>query len=341
MQMRGTRAKKMLAVASVMIMCSMAVIPIPSSQAKTVSAQTSADACPAKGFLESALEELLKTVTPGDLVYYQALLAQGASREQVVEMILQSVENRTQRVSGFFQKFLGRPANQSELDLYTAALQQGMTEEELITTILSSPEYAQNHGGGTNEGFLDQLFQDLLGRPIDASNRTIFLNLLQTSFSRAQIVQLILKSDEYRKKEVDDYFHQFLGRAATPQELAFFVSAREQGLTKEQLIAAILGSFEYCVQASRPITIAPLDAFFGLRGGNGTIYVTAPKGHPWEVQERINWITITSDATGIGSGKVTYRVTANMSGQSRRATLTVDGKPFFVWQEGPQVFIGR
>ncbi len=112
-------------------------------------------------------------------------------------------------------------------------------------------------------------------------------------------------------------------------------------MTGEQLMAAILSSFEYCVQASRPITISPMDAFFGLRGGNGTVYITAPKGHPWDVQESINWITITSDEKGVGSGNVTYRVAANMSGQPRRATLTIAGKPFFIWQEGPQALIGR
>ncbi len=123
-----------------------------------------------------------------------------------------------------FQKFLGRPATQPELDFFVAALQQGMTEEDIMATILSSPEYYQNHGGGTNAGFLNQLFQDLLGRPIDPSSQAIFLNLLKTNFTRAQIVQLLLNSNESRKKEVDDFYHQFLGRAASPQELDFFVS---------------------------------------------------------------------------------------------------------------------
>src|ERR1051326_6879575 len=138
MQNRGTYSKKILVIALALMLGAMAMIPVATSQAKAtiITPQARPDACPSKEFLESALEELLGTVSPVNLAYYQTRLDQGASREQVVEMILQSFEGRTNRVQNIFHKFLGRPATQPELDFYCSALEQGMTEEEVICTVL-------------------------------------------------------------------------------------------------------------------------------------------------------------------------------------------------------------
>jgi hypothetical protein len=47
----------------------------------------------------------------------------------------------------------------------------------------------------------------------------------------------------------------------------------------------------------------------------------------------VDWITITSSTNGVGSGTVSYSVTANSSGGARTGTIDVEGKTFTVTQQ--------
>lgn len=69
-------------------------------------------------------------------------------------------------------------------------------------------------------------------------------------------------------------------------------------------------------------------------GGSGSVSVTASSSScDRSVVSPVSWITITSGASGTGSGSFGYTVAANTSGQYRSATLTVGGQAFNVTQE--------
>jgi hypothetical protein len=72
---------------------------------------------------------------------------------------------------------------------------------------------------------------------------------------------------------------------------------------------------------------------------SGTISVTINPGCSWSVSGLLSWITITSGASGIGDGTISYYVYPNGTNADRSATLSVAGQTFTVTQYTPMRFI--
>jgi RHS repeat-associated protein len=66
-------------------------------------------------------------------------------------------------------------------------------------------------------------------------------------------------------------------------------------------------------------------------GGTGSFDVSIPSGCIWSATTSANWITVTSGASGVGSGTVSYFVAAN-GGPQRLGTITVNGIEFNITQ---------
>ena len=81
-----------------------------------------------------------------------------------------------------------------------------------------------------------------------------------------------------------------------------------------------------CVYAASPDTQTVPPA-----GGNGSVAVTAGGGCAWTSASNASWITITSGATGSGSGTVTFTA-ASTTGPSRSGTIAVAGQTVTVVQ---------
>jgi hypothetical protein len=89
-------------------------------------------------------------------------------------------------------------------------------------------------------------------------------------------------------------------------------------------------------QAGAPCNyaISPTVASLGPSASTDTIAVSTVSGCAWTATEGTSWITITGGASGLGSGTVTYSVTANGTTAPRSATITVAGQSFDVTQAG-------
>ena len=77
-------------------------------------------------------------------------------------------------------------------------------------------------------------------------------------------------------------------------------------------------------------SISPGSAAFSSSGGTGTVTVTAPSGCGWTAASNIGWASITSGASGSGSGLVNYQVNADSGATGQNGTLTIAGQPFTV-----------
>jgi hypothetical protein len=73
-------------------------------------------------------------------------------------------------------------------------------------------------------------------------------------------------------------------------------------------------------------------ASVGASASGGSIQVNAAPGSSWEAFSNSAWITITSGASGLGSGAVTFIISAN-SGGARSGTIDIGGQIFTVDQE--------
>jgi hypothetical protein len=80
-------------------------------------------------------------------------------------------------------------------------------------------------------------------------------------------------------------------------------------------------------------SISPVQAAYPAAGGVGNVNVNAPAGCGWSAVSNAAWITVTSGATGSGSGSVMYSV-ANYTGKPKRrhGTVTIAGQTFSVTQ---------
>jgi hypothetical protein len=80
-------------------------------------------------------------------------------------------------------------------------------------------------------------------------------------------------------------------------------------------------------------TIAPTSAIFGPQGGSGAINVTASaESCARTATSALTWISITSGASGTGSGTVSYLVAQNV-GATRSGTIAVAGQTFQITQD--------
>ena len=78
-------------------------------------------------------------------------------------------------------------------------------------------------------------------------------------------------------------------------------------------------------------TLTPQNQSVPALGGTFTVSVTTQIGCGWQAIESLNWVTITSGNSGIGSGTVTYTVLANSAG-ARSGTIAIAGVTFTVNQ---------
>jgi len=75
---------------------------------------------------------------------------------------------------------------------------------------------------------------------------------------------------------------------------------------------------------------------FPSQGGSGTITITTAAGCPWTVSNLPAWVTLTSAASGVGSGTVTFAILPN-SGGDQSGSFTIQEQTFTVLQEASAV----
>jgi hypothetical protein len=195
---------------------------------------------------------LQRPADAGGLANWTAALDQGASPARVALDLAQSAEGRAVQVQSLYQQFLHRGADTAGLAGFTQALAAGQTLEQVAAAFVASPEYYQNRARGSDSGFLNALYEDVLDRPVDPSGATAFGKALASGTTRAQVVGAILSSDERRQELVQNYYQSFLHRAAEAGGLTNWVTVLQQGARDEQVIAGIIGSAEYALQLQQP-----------------------------------------------------------------------------------------
>jgi hypothetical protein len=203
---------------------------------------------PNQPFLSQVYLDLLRRpVDAFGLQYFGGLLRSGqASPTSVAAFLTTTPEYRAVQVQDMYLNLLGRPADPVGLNNLTNLLLAGGTVEQAEAVLIGSPEYFLVRGHGSNDGFVDAVYNDLFHRPADAATRAgIDQSLASGTFSRGQIAAILFNTDEYRQDLVQADFQRYLGRDAGPAGLAAFVNALKQGARDEQVVAALLGSAEF------------------------------------------------------------------------------------------------
>jgi hypothetical protein len=204
-------------------------------------------------FISGLYHDVLgRAADSGGLQAFQQTLdaARNSVHVQFALAYVTSPEERSDLVAGFYTKYLGRTPSAPEVAGWVAVLQQGETPEQVIAAFISSAEYFQKQGG-TNSGFVNQIYQDLLGRAPDPSSQG-FLSLLNGGAARSLITAAFLASTEYRIDVITQVYTTYLQRQPGPSDIQAWLPLLGQGSAgagqpspDEQFLAGVIESPEY------------------------------------------------------------------------------------------------
>jgi Domain of unknown function (DUF4214)/Subtilase family len=184
------------------------------------------------------------------LAFWTGLLDRGASRFDIARGIEGSAEYQGVVVGQAYQQVLRRAVDPSGLANWTRFLAQGGTPEELRAALLGSREFFETFGPGSNDAFLDALYQTALNRPADDAGKANWEQVLAGGVSRQDVALAILRSREASALVVQDLYGRLLGRAADAGGLASFTDLLQQGVGDDLVIAALTASAEYASRGS-------------------------------------------------------------------------------------------
>jgi hypothetical protein len=203
------------------------------------------DGTPNQRFIADVYWDLLgRQVDPTGLDGWSRQLDNGLPRDQMALLIESSLEYQISLIKNLYRQFLRRDPDPAGLNGWLNFLAQGGTSQELEALLIGSPEYFAR-AGGTNTGFLQNLYLDVLARPIDSGGLSGWSRVLAAGVPRSVVALSVLQNAESDAVEVNTTYERFLDRPADPNGLNAFVTELESGMTAEQLNARIIGSAEY------------------------------------------------------------------------------------------------
>lgn len=179
---------------------------------------------PNVAFVNAAFEVVLhRPADPSAAQFVTLLNAGGMTQTQLVQTLVNSAEFRTAEVNALDQNFLKHGADAAGLNAFLGMLGSG-TAAQVAAVIAASPEYYRA-AGSTNTGFLEKLFLDGLGRPLDAASQTAFLLQLRQGASRTQVATAVLQSAEGASRLLLVLYQTAMQRSGTPNGSTLVLAA--------------------------------------------------------------------------------------------------------------------
>jgi hypothetical protein len=190
------------------------------------------------------LDLLQRPVDAVGLAYWSGLLDNGAPRSIVAAQLTHSNEYFATIIKPAYVKFLGRAADATGLAYWTNQMRAGLTDEQLEANFIASPEYYA-HNGGTDKGWIDGTYVDLLGRQADTSGESFWI-VQAGIIGRVGVALGFAKSSESEMRHVEADYMTYLHRPSDPGGLTFWTNQFIfGGQTNEDLITGFLASDEY------------------------------------------------------------------------------------------------
>jgi Domain of unknown function (DUF4214) len=202
------------------------------------------------GFVTGLYNDLFdRAPDASGLQFWDAAIANGATRQQVAFVFWNSPEHQSTTVQQFYESFLGRPADPAGLTYWTNMLTSGASGAQVAIAFSTTPEFLAAHP--TNNEFLLADYFAIEGTTPAAGN--VMFQQIVTVFNagvidRASVTAAILGLPETYTNAVDDYFTSFLNRSPDAAGRAFYTAEMLSGNFSPAVIGAqILGSVEYLV----------------------------------------------------------------------------------------------
>jgi uncharacterized delta-60 repeat protein len=156
-----------------------------------------------------------------------------------------SKEHYTQFVVNAYQQYLKRTPDAAGLNFWVSHMQAGTySDEQVEAFFIGSAEYIANHGG-TGQGWVTGMYQDLLGRTPTAAEVQAWVNALNAGTPATAVALGFAASPEREGQRVRGNYQTYLGRAPSTAEVEEWVNAFVGGVSNEDMVAGFVGSPEY------------------------------------------------------------------------------------------------
>jgi hypothetical protein len=177
------------------------------------------------------------------LQLWSAMLAGGTSQAALVASLTRSSEYVQRRVRQAYVEVLGRSPDAAGLASWTAQILAGRVPvDDVQRRFFSSQEFV-NRSGGTDRGFVANMYQSILGRSAGPAEVASWVAQIG-AHGRAWVVDQIWFSMEAASARAGSYYVLFLKRAADPAGRACWgrvLLAQGEGAVR----IGIAGSLEY------------------------------------------------------------------------------------------------
>jgi hypothetical protein len=194
-------------------------------------------------YVANVYQLLLSRLPDPSSVFWVSMLDSGAPPESVVVGVEGCPEYLNDQVTAMYNLYLRRTPDAGGAQYWLSYLQAGGTFEGVAEGLTSSQEYFVLQGG-TNQGFITGLYNQVLKR--SASNAEIagWETALDNGATRLQVSTAFLTSPEYRTDLVQADYLTFLLRQADPGGLDHWLNALNAGAKDQEVLAGIFGSPE-------------------------------------------------------------------------------------------------
>ena len=201
---------------------------------------------PSASFVDNAFQEVLHRA-PDDsgLSYWNQQIAGGLSPSEFASDLTHSAEfYATNVIDPAYQSYLGRGADAAGIAFWTRQMQQGMTDQQIEANFIASPEFYA-HAGGADSGWINAMYQAVLGRGADSTGMSYWTAQLSAGASRSSVAMGFAAGQEREAQIIQDDYFTYLGRAASPADVSYWVAQFEHGATNEAIVSGFVGSSEY------------------------------------------------------------------------------------------------
>jgi hypothetical protein len=205
-------------------------------------------------FVQALYKDVLnRAPSDAEIDGWGQILMGGTGPVAVAAGFVNSDEYRLIRINAAYTNILKRSASSQEAQGWLADMKQGILQTDDVDKFFyASPEYyndsATAPNAATDETYVNELYEALIGRPATAEEQTGW-GALDASNGNGYVVNAIWSSRETALSRVSIMYQAYLGRTPDPSEIDGWATiAIQQG--DAQVRWDIIGSQEYWNDAS-------------------------------------------------------------------------------------------
>jgi subtilisin-like proprotein convertase family protein len=199
----------------------------------------------ADAYVDAVYRDFLgRSADAAGMAFWSGRLERGVeTRTSFVRKMARSNEYATKVVTRTFQDVLGRAPDPSGRTYWARRVVDGMSPSTLVLQLMASNEFLVR-SGGTVGGYVDAVYQAILGRAPDLAGRAAKIAAIEAGAARLEVAAQVYRSTESRRRRVRTQYDLLLERQPITPELTLWISALGS-LTDTDLAVWIAADEEY------------------------------------------------------------------------------------------------